>query len=46
MLTELQIMAFWDMTPCSDVVGYQHFGWPCCHHLKSEVNDARKDTLI
>jgi hypothetical protein len=25
------------MTPCNDVVGYQHLGGPCCLHLQGEV---------
>jgi hypothetical protein len=24
------------MTPCNDVVGYQHFGRPCCLLLQGE----------
>jgi len=23
-------VVFWILIPCSDVVGYQHFGGPCC----------------
>jgi hypothetical protein len=26
----------WVMTSYSDVVGYQHFGGPCCLHLQDE----------
>jgi hypothetical protein len=25
---------------CSDVVGYQRFGVPCCLHLQGEVSEA------
>jgi len=27
--TKIQVVVFWVMTPCSDVVGYQRFGAPC-----------------
>jgi hypothetical protein len=32
-----QIIFFWLVTPCSDVVGYQYFGGPCCLHLQGAV---------
>jgi hypothetical protein len=28
------VEVFWDVTPWSDVIGYQHFGGPCCLHLQ------------
>jgi hypothetical protein len=31
------VAVFWVMTPCIDVVGYQHLGKPCCLHLQGEV---------
>jgi hypothetical protein len=31
---KIQVAVFWVMTPCSDVVGYQRFGEPCCLHLQ------------
>jgi len=34
---KIKIAVFWVLTPCSDVVGYQHFGGPCCSHLQSKV---------
>jgi len=27
------IVVFWIVTPCSDMVGYQQFGGPCCFHF-------------
>jgi len=27
-------MVIWAMTPCSNVVGYQHFGGPCWLHFQ------------
>jgi len=27
-------------TLCSDIVGYQHFGEPCCFHLQGGVREA------
>jgi hypothetical protein len=27
---KVQFMIFWVVKLCSDVVGYQHFGGPCC----------------
>jgi len=27
------VVVFWLMTPSSDVIGYRHFGGPCCVHL-------------
>jgi len=33
---------FWVLTPCSVVVGYQHFRGPCClHHPASASNFAK-----
>jgi hypothetical protein len=32
-----QDVAFWVVTPCSDVVGNQRFGGPCCLYLQGEV---------
>jgi hypothetical protein len=31
------LLVFWVVTPCSDAVGYQRFGGPCCLHLQSGV---------
>jgi hypothetical protein len=31
-------VVFWVMTPCSDVVGDQHFRGPCCLHLQGLEN--------
>jgi hypothetical protein len=31
---KIQIEAFWVVTPCDDVVGYQHFRGPRCLHLE------------
>jgi len=28
-----EVAVFWVVTPCSDVVGYQHFGGPHSLHL-------------
>jgi hypothetical protein len=36
-----QVMVFWVMTLCSDVVGYQCFSGPCCLCLQGEVNGCR-----
>jgi len=33
LLQQFQVI-FWVVTPCSDVVGYQCFGRPCCLHLQ------------
>jgi len=30
---KIQIEVFWLVMLCSVVVGYQHFGGPCCLHL-------------
>jgi hypothetical protein len=27
-----QVEILWDVTPCSEVVGYQRFRAPCCFH--------------
>jgi len=38
----LQVKDFWVVTLCSDVVGYQHFGGPCClHHHHSEDGSSK-----
>jgi len=28
--TCVKVPVFWVVTPCRDVVGYQHFRGPCC----------------
>jgi len=28
---------FWIGMLCSDTIGYQCFGWPCCFHLQCKV---------
>jgi len=33
MVMKIQVVFFWVVTPCSDVVGYQCFGEPWCLHL-------------
>jgi hypothetical protein len=33
MVIQIQVVVFWIMTPCSVMVGYQHFGGPSCFHL-------------
>jgi hypothetical protein len=37
MAVNIPVMVFWVMTPCSDVVGCQHFGGPCHLHLQAEM---------
>jgi len=37
---KIQVVVFWVMTPCSDVVGYESFGGPCSFHLQSEMSGA------
>jgi len=39
-----QVVIFWVVTPCTDVVQYQCFRGPCCLHLQGEVNGAGKGT--
>jgi hypothetical protein len=39
----IQVKFFWVVTPCSALVGYQHFGGPHCLHLQSKITgDGRK----
>jgi len=33
---EMQLVSFRDVTPCSDVVGYERFGGPSCLHFQGE----------
>jgi hypothetical protein len=35
----IQVVVFCVVTLCSDVLGYQCFGAPCCLHLQGEVSD-------
>jgi len=30
LIERIQVEVFRIVTPCSDVVVYQRFGWPCC----------------
>jgi len=39
---KIQVIVFWVMTPCSDVVGCQHFRRTCWLHLQSEMHIAGK----
>jgi len=39
---KIQVVVFWVMILCSDLVGHQSFGGPCSLHLHSEVNALRK----
>jgi len=32
----IHLEVFWVVTLYTDVVGLQHFGGPCCLHLRSE----------
>jgi hypothetical protein len=34
---KIQVAVFWVVTPCSNVLGYQHFGVPCSFNLQGEV---------
>jgi hypothetical protein len=34
----IQVEAFWIVTPCSVVVGYQRFGELCCLHLQTSLH--------
>jgi hypothetical protein len=31
---KIQVMGFWVVMPCSDLVKYQHFREPCCLHFQ------------
>jgi len=42
---KVHVMVFWVVTPCSDVVGFQRFGGPCCLHPQGEVNDTVKRVI-
>jgi len=33
----IHVSDFWNVTPCSVVVGYQRFGWPYCLHLQDGI---------
>jgi hypothetical protein len=37
-----QVVVVWVVSPCSDVVGYQLFGSPCCLHLHPEDGSSPK----
>jgi hypothetical protein len=36
MAMKIQVEVFWVVRPCSDMVGYQCFGGPCCLYLLGE----------
>jgi hypothetical protein len=38
----INILVFWVMTLCNDVVGNQCFRQPCCLHLLGMMNGAGK----
>jgi len=33
MVVKIHAVILWIVTPCNDVIGYQHFGGPCFLHL-------------
>jgi hypothetical protein len=35
---KIQVVVFWVVTPCSDMVGYQCFGGLCYLHLQSRCS--------
>jgi len=40
-----QVKVFWVVTPCSVIVGYQHFRSPCCLHLQGEVAGMGENSI-
>jgi hypothetical protein len=36
MALKIQVLVFWVMTMCTDVIGKQHFRGPWCPHLQGE----------
>jgi hypothetical protein len=40
MVIKFHVVVLWVMMLCSGVLGYQHFGGPCCHHLQGEVGGS------
>jgi len=36
MAVKIEVVVFWIVPFCSDIVGYQCFGGPCCLHLQGE----------
>jgi hypothetical protein len=41
-----KVVVFWDVTPCSDVVGYRHFGGPCCLAEDGSSKIVRSDCTL
>jgi len=41
MVMKIQVPLFWLVTPRGNMVGYQHFGGPCCPHLLAEDGDNK-----
>jgi hypothetical protein len=44
-LTRIPVVVFWIMTPYSEVVGYKHFGGPCCFHLQGIIPEHHDKNL-
>jgi hypothetical protein len=42
MMMKIQVVVFWVLTPCTDVVGYQCFGGPHCFHIPGEITGTGK----
>jgi len=38
---KIQVEVIWVVTPCSDMVGYERFGGPCCLHLQGEDGGSK-----
>jgi len=46
MVVKIQVKVFWVVMLCSVVVGYQHFGGPCCLHLQGETLIPQQNTSV
>jgi hypothetical protein len=42
MMVKIEFIVFWGVEPCSVVVGYRHFGAPCCIDLCCNFSTAQQ----
>jgi hypothetical protein len=44
MAAMFQVDVFWNVMPCSVVLGHRHFRGPCCLHLELRCYNLEMDT--
>jgi hypothetical protein len=43
---KIQVEVFWVVTPCSAIIGYQHFGEPFSYHFRVKMKVSRLSEML